>query len=494
MVKTSSLKRKFIVFVIVIIIPMSTSNIISLIISNKINKNYNFMLSKMSTTSEIKKHLNDSFNNFNKYIITNSSEGKDIYEVSYKNTIDDVVNLLQANSDLQSRYILRDLLNSLKSYKNLGDATIKQYNNQKGIDIYYENYASTKEILSYCNTFISKLSDSYLTYNNSVYINIKEKEKFIYELLIIYIITALLTSFAYTFFFIKNILGKLRELIDASKKVSNGDFTYYEGKKTFIYELDILSNAFCTMINDINKYVNSLKKNIELEMKLRDEELKILKYENALKISKLKVLQAQINPHFLFNTLNCINQTAIRENADKTESLIRSVSGILRYSLSMMDRNATLEEEINVVKQYMFIQKLRFEDRITFCLNINADLTKVKVPGMTLQPFVENAFIHGIEPKEEGGIININIYQNGNFYMVLIEDSGCGIDEETLIKITSEDSGEQHIGHTTGMGIKSVVERLELMYDEKNIFSIESKKGIGTKIYLKIPVKELKTC
>ena len=134
---------------------------------------------------------------------------------------------------------------------------------------------------------------------------------------------------------------------------------------------------------------------------------------------------------------------------------------------------------------------MRYDERVSFTLDFKIDLTKVKVPGMTLQPFVENAFIHGIEPKEEGGIIGISIYEEEGYTIVLVEDSGCGIDEETLKRINSEDNPSEHIGHTTGMGIKSVINRLELLYDEKNLFSIESEKGHGTKIYLKIPKREL---
>ncbi|AKA69439.1 sensor histidine kinase [Clostridium scatologenes] len=312
--------------------------------------------------------------------------------------------LLEGKSDLHSKYILRDLQNSLRSYKTSGDATIEISSKQGGIDLYYEHYIFTKEIFSYSNTFLTQLSESYLSYNNEIYNKLKEKEKTIYKVLLFYIITALIISILYTLFFLKNILEKLHELVEASKKVSYGDFSFYEGKKTFIYELDILSEAFSTMIHDIKKHINFIEEKAELEMKLRNEEMNLLKYQNALKQSKLKVLQSQINPHFLFNTLNCINQTAIRENALQTESLITSVSGILRYSLRMMDRNASIEEEVTVVKQYMFIQQLRFGDRIKFNLNVRGDLSKVLVPGMTLQPFVENAFIHGIEPKEEGGL------------------------------------------------------------------------------------------
>jgi sensor histidine kinase YesM len=158
----------------------------------------------------------------------------------------------------------------------------------------------------------------------------------------------------------------------------------------------------------------------------------------------------------------------------------------------MMDKFATLEEEVNLIKQYIFIQKVRYDDRISFNLNILGDLSKVLVPGMTLQPFVENAFIHGIEPKEEGGPINITIYEKDEVFLVLIEDDGCGIEKQLLNKIIEEDIEQEHIGHTTGMGIKSVVKRLELMYEREDIFSIESIHGAGTKITLKLPLKEWK--
>ncbi|AWI04454.1 sensor histidine kinase [Clostridium drakei] len=490
-VKTSSLRRKFIIFVIITIIPIATNSIISFIISKQITYSYDNMLNKMSLTKEVKNSLNDSFTNFNKYMIESSKESKKKYETSYDKAMNNLI-LLEGKFDLHSKYILRDLQNSLRSYKTSGDATIEISSKQGGIDLYYEHYIFTKEIFSYSNTFLTQLSESYLSYNNEIYNKLKEKEKTIYKVLLFYIITALIISILYTLFFLKNILEKLHELVEASKKVSYGDFSFYEGKKTFIYELDILSEAFSTMIHDIKKHINFIEEKAELEMKLRNEEMNLLKYQNALKQSKLKVLQSQINPHFLFNTLNCINQTAIRENALQTESLITSVSGILRYSLRMMDRNASIEEEVTVVKQYMFIQQLRFGDRIKFNLNVRGDLAKVLVPGMTLQPFVENAFIHGIEPKEEGGVINIDILQQEDVCTVLIEDTGCGIDKETLNKIISGDIELEHIGHTTGMGIRSVVQRLELIYGQKDIFKIESKKDFGTKVYLKIPIKELK--
>ena len=158
--KTSSLRRKFIIFVIIIIIPLATNSMVSLIISKQITYNYDIMLNKMSTTNEIKASLNDSFKSFNEYILVNSNKSKESYDSNYTKSLKDVLSL-EKSSDLQSRYILRDLLNSLRSFKDSGDTTIKISSNQAGIDVYYEDYTFTKEVFSYCNNFISKLSDSY---------------------------------------------------------------------------------------------------------------------------------------------------------------------------------------------------------------------------------------------------------------------------------------------------------------------------------------------
>lgn len=488
--RIKSLKSKIIIFVIIIIIPLVTSNVVSLSISKKINENYSVMLNKLNAANDVKNLLNESFNYFNEYFQTSDLESKKIFERNSVKAIDTITSL-EETSDIESKYILRDLLNTIRSYKLQGDTTIELFGNHGAIDAYYNQYMLTKDMLSYCDSFITKLNESYITNNNIIYNESKEKEGKIYKLLTLFIVITISVSVIYTVLFIKDILNKLQVLFDAATNVSNREFKEITGRKTNIYEIDILYNAFDTMVRDLKGYIDSLKENAKLEAKLRDDEMKILKYENALKLSQLKVLQSQINPHFLFNTLNCINQTAISEKAFNTEELITSASSMLRYSLSMMSRNATLAEEINVVKQYIFIQKKRYDDRLTFNLDINYEVENIEVPGMTLQPFVENAFIHGIEPMEEGGEISIKISEDGGYCKIIIEDNGCGIHQETLSKIIEGSGDTKHTGHTTGLGIKSVVNRLEILYGEKNMFSISSKEGLGTKIFLQIPIREL---
>ncbi|MDV4151852.1 histidine kinase [Clostridium sp. AL.422] len=485
-----SLKSKIIMFAIILIIPLVTSNIITLIMSKRINDNYSLMLYKLNETNDVKNLLNESFNYFSEYFLTSDLKSKTTYEYNISRSIEKLSTLEEA-SDIESRYILRDISNTIRSYKSQGDKTIQLFTEHGAIDAYYDQYMSTKDMLSYCNSFITKLNESYIKTNNIIYNESKKNEAELYKIVSLFITITTFIIAIYTFIFIKDILNKLQVLVYASKNVSKGNFKEIKAKKTDIYEINILYEAFDKMIRNLKGYIDSLKENAELEAKIKDDEMKLLKYENALKLSQLKVLQSQINPHFLFNTLNCINQTAISENAYKTEELITSASGMLRYSLSMMERNATLADEINVVKQYIFIQKVRYDYRLTFNLNINCNITDIIVPGMTLQPFVENAFIHGIEPKEDGGYININIFKELNDCIVTIEDNGCGIDEDTLRKIKSGGGEKEHIGHTTGLGVKSVVDRLEIMYGEKDMFDISSEEGQGTKIFLRIPNKEL---
>ncbi|WP_243156147.1 histidine kinase [Clostridium sp. C2-6-12] len=485
--KIKTLNSKFILFVICLIIPIGVCNIISLGMSRKIENRYSDMLNNMLMANEIKQNIDNSLDNFNQYILSGNEKNKEIYnkEIYYAQN---KIQILKYEGDNKSQYILRDLENTLSSFKENSGKTISAYENKEGYIFYYDDFIAAKNIASYCNIYSSALMQNYLETNSVAYKELNQNSNAIYGFLTVYLVLILSVCVIYAMGFIKNISKGLKGIVEASNKVSKGLFEYYEGNKTDIYELDVLTNAFNTMIKDIKELISSISEKLILEKKLKEEEMKNLKYENALKEFDLKVLQSQINPHFLFNTLNCVNATAIMENASTTSRLIKSVSNILRYSLSCMNRNALLEEEINIVKDYIYIQECRFEDRVKFNLEVNMDMRKVKIPGMTIQPLVENAFIHGIESKEEGGQIDIRIKDENGLCNVIIEDDGVGIPKDILDKINNYNYEKKHTGHTTGLGVNIVEKRLRYLYDKEDMFKIESQEGIGTKVYLKIPI------
>jgi sensor histidine kinase YesM len=188
----------------------------------------------------------------------------------------------------------------------------------------------------------------------------------------------------------------------------------------------------------------------------------------------------------LFNTLNTLSKKAYLEGAEETSDLLVSVAGLLRYNLKRLDRSVTLYEEVIVLQQYMEIQKARFTDRLEFHMDIDESCLQMQIPGLTLQPIVENAVIHAIEPEEDGGSIWFRVIDGVERVTIEIEDDGVGMSEDKIKQILEERLVETE-GHSTGIGFSNVVKRLRLFYGYEDVIHIESSEGRGTKVVLKLP-------
>ncbi|WP_027623210.1 sensor histidine kinase [Clostridium lundense] len=206
--------------------------------------------------------------------------------------------------------------------------------------------------------------------------------------------------------------------------------------------------------------------------------------EKLLKDTKIKALQSQINPHFLFNTLNTIARMALLENAPKTEELIYSLSDILRYSIKNSENMVSIETEINNVEKYLFIQHERYGNRIRYEINIDDKILHYKIPVMTLQPIIENSIIHGLECKKHGGKITIlgNLIPE-NYVVLEIIDNGVGMDTDKLHIINFQENDSSSLE----LGIQNVRNRLKYYFGDNSSLYIKSKVNNGTKVTIKIP-------
>ncbi len=235
--KTKNLNSKFIMFVICLIIPIGICNIISLAMSKKIEDGYVNMLNNMLTTNEIKQHIDNSLDNFNQYILNGTQSKKDNYNseiVLAKQEIDK----LKKNSDNINQYILRDLDNTLQSYVEYSKNTIFAYENKEGYIFYYDDFIAAKDIASYCDTHASTLMQNFLETNSIEYKELNRNSNIIYIAMTTYLILILVLCVIYALSFISNISKSLKGLVEISNKVSKGNFEYYQGNKTDIYELD----------------------------------------------------------------------------------------------------------------------------------------------------------------------------------------------------------------------------------------------------------------
>jgi len=211
--------------------------------------------------------------------------------------------------------------------------------------------------------------------------------------------------------------------------------------------------------------------------------------EQLLRNAELKALQSQINPHFLFNTLNTIARLAFLENAPQTEEVAYALSDLLRYSLRNIEEIVPLEKELECVKKYLLIQKVRFEDRIKIRLDVEEEIMKTPIPLLTIQPIVENAIVHGLELKKRGGELRINGVLDENRVVIEVIDNGVGIPREKLINLLKKGKKTPESGHTTGLGLMNVNKRLQHYFGPEFGLSVDSQVGKGTTVKITVPFK-----
>lgn len=229
-----------------------------------------------------------------------------------------------------------------------------------------------------------------------------------------------------------------------------------------------------------------------------------LSMEAHLKEAQLKFLQAQINPHFLFNSLNAGSQLAMMEGAERTEHFLSRMAQFFRYNVKKTGGDAALSEEIESVDNYIYILNVRFSGDIHYEKQISQDidLEQVRMPSMILQPIVENAIQHGIHDDHENGVVTLavdDVPENENetgtdCVRITVADNGAGMSRAMIASIMSRRPGDgsapqdREGGDSTGIAMENVIARLELYYGQKNLFSIWSDgPGTGTEVTVLLP-------
>ncbi|WP_251549018.1 sensor histidine kinase [Neobacillus muris] len=274
--------------------------------------------------------------------------------------------------------------------------------------------------------------------------------------------------------FAKNITTPLENLVAGMEYLKVGDFK--EAKKEALKS---------TVIHDDE--VGKLQQNFQ-SMTQKIDELIHENYSKQLTIkeTEFKALQAQINPHFLYNTLESINWLAKGNGQFQISKMVEALGFLLRNSISLKKSMITIEEELNVVKNYIVIQKYRFGERLEFNMLVDRDLFGLYIPKLTLQPLVENAINYALEPMVEPCKIRIysTIYES--VIKLIVEDNGPGMAPDYLEKLWN---GEiQTRGQ--GVGISNINERIKLAYGENYGINIESAPNHGTKVMIILPFKE----
>lgn len=240
-------------------------------------------------------------------------------------------------------------------------------------------------------------------------------------------------------------------------------------------------------IGELYTELEQMMKDIRLLMSnVVDEQVQKEKLHTRQKEVEFKMLASQINPHFLYNTLETIRMKAVVNHQPEIVELVKMLAKTMRYNIQVTDRLVTLKEELQMVGYYLKIQEYRFGDRIKSELIIDPEVDgKAYILPLTIQPFVENAFVHGLEQKENDGRLTVHVYRKEQEIYIEINDNGCGMDYYELGRLRKTMRDES--GDDTHIGVRNVSQRIRILYGSKYGVEVDSTKDLGTKVLIHIP-------
>lgn len=272
---------------------------------------------------------------------------------------------------------------------------------------------------------------------------------------------------------LNNMSHPLKKILLSIKETRNGNLSQKVNVQGCM-EVNELSTEFNFMLDKINSLLDT-----------------IVDEQKALRKSELKALRAQINPHFLYNTLDSIKWLIFSGDSKKASELTASLSMFFRLGLSGGSEEIPIRDEIEHVRQYLFIQQLRCGDKMNYILDVDADIENFRSPKLILQPIVENAFIHGLNKKETPGVIKIRVQkQDEETILFEISDNGLGMEPEHLESLNQRINNPllQSTAGNHGYAIRNVNQRIKLSYGDKFGICYKSKYEVGTKVSVTIPV------
>lgn len=419
------------------------------------------------------------------YLQTKSSDAMERYYRSEQDYRELLEMLNRKATDNEILLTEKNIYGLSQSYLELSGEII-QAKRGRNVERYASLYSDASELYDEIHTFIYSLNNEQFKNNSVTYRALVESLRYTEMITVIVLLLVLVGNGGLIVMSTRMITEPLKLLADTADEVAKGNFAVEQLPVRQLDEVGIVTAAFNQMVRSIRAYIEQLRITMERESQLKERELMM---QSHLKDAQLKYLQAQINPHFLFNTLNAGAQLAMMEDAAKTEQFLLNVSEFFRYNVRKNNQQVTLGEEVSLVDNYVYILNVRFAGEIHFEKDVDQSLGNVAVPGMILQPLVENAVNYGIRNIEWEGRIELTICRRDDHISISVWDNGAGMTRERIDQVlTGSIDEEAATDHSNGVGMRNVIERLNLFFHDQAKMEIFSE-GLdkGTEVVITIP-------
>jgi len=470
-----SVRRKILLSFCIVVLMMGAVNAILIIRVLEYNRQYDAIITNITTANSINGYIKPAIDTEMWNIVAGKVEFKDGKQYEIIDNVNSQIQWMIANTDSDKTKIKLEVLlrtmETLTFYVDLMGEQIAQGSTVAENEEVLENIRGVSDL-------INDLVQEYMLFEvNQAEHQYQDMQSSFIQWTIIYLVLmfgAIGFSIVAAVVISRSIYIPIKKLHDVTTTITKNDLQALVTHNN-VDEITELGMSFNIMIGRIREL---------LDAKIKEQE--------NLKKAELRTLQAQINPHFLYNTLDTIIWMAEAQKTDQVIEIVRALSSFFRITLSKGKDWITIEEEIELTKSYLTIQKMRYRDILDYHIEVDERVLDSTILKLTLQPLVENALYHGIKNKRCGGTISVRAKQRGqNDILLEVEDDGVGFTPYKLGNIRAEmnsDSDEITL-KKSGFGLENVNKRIKLYYGKQYGLSIYSQYYEGTRIMVTIPMK-----
>jgi two-component system, sensor histidine kinase YesM len=468
-----SLRAKILFSFFTVIVLLALINSLLILEVLRFNRHYDAIINNITTANSLSGYIKPAIDTEMWNIVAGKKEFNDGNQYQIIAQVDSQLESMMSNTDSDKSRIklevIRRTMGTLTRYVDLMGAKIASGSRVTENEAVLENIRGVSDVVE------ESIQDYMLFEVNQTEQRYKENQARFTRLTIFYMILlpcVILFSVAAAWVISASIYIPIKKLHDVTSTITKNDLqSLVTGDN--LDEISELGMSFNIMIGRIRELLDS---------KIREQE--------NLKKSELRVLQAQINPHFLYNTLDTIVWMAEANKTDQVIEIVRALSSFFRISLSKGKDWIPIQQEIEHVRSYLTIQKMRYRDILDFEIDVDQDVMDGTILKLTLQPLVENALYHGIKSKRNGGLISVRARRaEPNLILLEVEDDGVGLTPYKLAQIQAslEDDSSEITLKESGFGLENVNKRIQLYYGREYGITIHSQYQSGTRVTLAIP-------
>ena len=463
MKRSDSIKNRLRRLVTAISVLLAVLLVAALLMLISYNGHYSRLLHNVTTASEFNREFKNTIDQKMYYYVIESqySQGLPIEEVHSAQTL--AKSLINTTRQKDSRQAITSVLDLCENLEG------KIYQIQDTTD-YDQRLSQLENNIYVLTSLVEEYMYTYLYYEaaelNAVQQVVNRQVVLETVIITVVLVTAIFCVLRYSIRLSQSITQPLVKLSQRAEAVTGGDLTVQEPVQSEIREIRTLGEGMEQMI-------------ARLDAQMKESAQR----QESLRRTELALLQAQINPHFLYNTMDTIVWLIEADKPQEAVEMVTNLSGFFRHSLSKGEDVITLEEEERHVRSYLQIQHARYKDIMEYTVNIDPQLGHAMIPKLTLQPLVENALYHGVKLKRAKGTIRISGCVEDGCIVLRVTDNGVGIPAQRLEQLRSAMEGDERVG----FGLSAVNQRLRLQFGQGYGLTITSEEGVGTTVTARIP-------